>query len=50
MFNTDIVLGWGLILEECSPDIEYIHGNKNAVVDTLLELNNNKIKYSTQVE
>ena len=30
-FNTDNVLRWRLILEEYSPEIEYISGKKNIV-------------------
>ena len=30
-FNTDRVLIWRLVLEEYSPDIEYIQGKKNIV-------------------
>ena len=30
-FNIDIVLRWRLILEDYSPDIEYIKGEKNIV-------------------
>ena len=34
-FNNDRVLRWNLILEEYSPDIEYIKGEKYTVVDAL---------------
>ena len=32
-FNTKHILRWRIILEEYSPDIEYIPGNKNMVED-----------------
>ena len=35
MFNTNRVLRWRLILEEYSPQIEYIPGNKIIAVDAL---------------
>ena len=44
MFNTDIVLIWRLILEECSHDREYIVFKQNMAVDTISELKNNTIK------
>ena len=32
--NTNIVLIWRLILEEYGPDIEYVKGEKNIVVES----------------
>ena len=40
-FNTDRLLRWRLILEEYSPDIEYIKGEKNIAADALSRLPNN---------
>ena len=42
--NTDIILRWRIILNEYGPDIEYVKGDKNIVVDTLsrLPLNGNQ--------
>ena len=37
-FNNDNVLRWIIILEEYSPDIEYVPGNKNIVADVLSRL------------
>ena len=37
-FNTDIILIWGLLLEEYGPDIEYIKREKNIVSDALSRL------------
>ena len=37
-FNTDRVLRWYLILEEYGPELIYIHGEKNIVVDALSRL------------
>ena len=34
-FNTDIVLIWRLILKEYGPDIEYINGERNILIDRL---------------
>ena len=33
--NTDIVLRWGLILEEYGIDIEYIKGERNIIADAI---------------
>ena len=43
-FNTDRVLRWRLILKEYSPDIQYIKGEKEILVDALpiMPLNDNK--------
>ena len=40
-FNTDHILRWRLILEECSLEIEYIPGEENIVPDVLSQLPNN---------
>ena len=40
-FNTDRLLRWRLILEEYSPDIEYIKDEKNIATDALSRLPNN---------
>ena len=37
-FNTDRVVRWCLILEECSPELRYIQGQKNIVADALSRL------------
>ena len=44
IFNTDILIRWRLILEDYSPDIEEIKGNKNIVADapSILTLNGNQ--------
>ena len=37
-FNTERVMRWRLILEEYNPDLKYIKGENNVVVDTLSRL------------
>ena len=37
-FNNNSVLHWWLIIEQYSPEIEYIPGNKNIVAYTLSQL------------
>ena len=46
-FNTDRVLWWSLILEEYSPEIEYILGDKNKVAGTISQLTKNRNKKTT---
>ena len=46
-FNTDHVLRWILILEDYSPDIEYIPGNKNIFAEALPRLTINGIQKNT---
>ena len=38
MFNTKRVMRWRLIPEEYSPEVIYIEGSKNVVVDALSRL------------
>src|SRR3982750_2262575 len=38
MFNSDKVMQWRLYIEEYSPDLQYIKGEKNVVPDTLSRL------------
>ena len=47
-FYTYIVLIWRLILEEYSPEIEYIKGEKNIVADPLSRLPLNGNQETTQ--
>ena len=37
-FNSDRVMRWRLYIEEYSPDLQYIQGDKNVVADTLSKL------------
>ena len=37
-FNFDRVMQWRLYIEEYSPDLQYIKGEKNVVADTLSRL------------
>ena len=37
-FNSDRVMQWRLYIEEYSPDLQYIKGEKNAVADALSRL------------
>ena len=37
-FNTDRVIRWRLIIEEYGPNLKYIEGPKNVVVDALSRL------------
>ena len=46
-FNTHRVLRWRLILEEYSPGIDYIQGEKNIAADVLSRLSNNGNKETT---
>jgi hypothetical protein len=34
-FNTERVLRWRLVLEECNPELRYIKGEQNIVADAL---------------
>jgi hypothetical protein len=38
-FNTECVMRWRLVLEECGPELEYIKGKRNVVADALSRLN-----------
>ena len=46
-FNTDRLLRWRLILEECSPEIDYIPGKIYIVADALSRLTNNRNQQTT---
>ena len=37
-FNSDRVMGWRLYIEDYSPDLQYIKGEKNVAADTLSRL------------
>ena len=47
-FNSDKLLRWKLILEECGSDIEYIKGDKKMVADSLSGLTFNGNQETTQ--
>ena len=44
MFNTENVMRWRLIVEECVPELKYIKGENNVVADALsrLEMSDNQ--------
>ena len=46
-FNTDRVLWWKYILEEYSPEIEYILGKKSLGAEVLSRLSNNGNQHTT---
>jgi hypothetical protein len=37
-FNSEKVMRWKLFIEECSPDLQYVQGEKNIVADALSQL------------
>ena len=47
-FITDRVLIWILLLEEYSPEIEYIQGNKNILADAISRLLINWYQQTTE--
>ena len=48
MFNTDRVLRWILIIEDYGPEIKYIQGKKNIVVESWSSLLINRNQKTTQ--